>query len=58
LGRGRAKKGMFEGVLKEGELEIGQAAGLIKEILPASEIVDFMIKEFTVTSEKMKNIHL
>ena len=58
LGRGRAKKGMFEGDLEEGELEIGQAAGLIKEILPASEIVDFMIKEFTVTSEKMKNIHL
>ncbi|HWJ91773.1 MAG TPA: nitronate monooxygenase [Flavisolibacter sp.] len=39
LGRGRAKKGMFEGDLDEGELEIGQASGLVKEILPAGEIV-------------------
>ncbi|MDR9457260.1 MAG: nitronate monooxygenase [Salegentibacter sp.] len=46
LGRARAKKGMFEGDLEEGELEIGQIAGLIHEIKPAAEIVKEMIKEF------------
>ena len=40
LGRGRAKKGMFEGDLNEGELEIGQIAGLIDEIKPAQDIVN------------------
>ena len=40
LGRGRAKKGMFEGDMKEGELEIGQVSALIKEIKPAGEIVE------------------
>lgn len=39
LGRGRAKKGMFEGDLEEGELEIGQVSSLIKRIQPAAEIV-------------------
>lgn len=39
LGKGRAKKGMFEGDLVEGELEIGQVSGLIKDILPAATIV-------------------
>lgn len=57
LGRGRAKKGMFEGNLEEGELEIGQVAGLIKEILPASEIVDLMVSEFNETAKKMNKIH-
>jgi enoyl-[acyl-carrier protein] reductase II len=46
LGRGRAKRGMFEGDLVEGELEIGQAAGLIHEIKPAGEIIWEMIAEF------------
>lgn len=46
LGRARAKRGMFEGDLNEGELEIGQVAGLIHQILPASLIVDEMIAEF------------
>lgn len=46
LGRARAKKGMFEGDLIEGELEIGQIAGLIHEILPVKVIVENMIKEF------------
>jgi enoyl-[acyl-carrier protein] reductase II len=46
LGRGRAKKGMFEGDLEEGELEIGQISGLINEIKPASEIVTEIIDEF------------
>jgi len=46
LGRGRAKKGMFEGDLEEGELEIGQVAGYIHEIKPAAMIVGEIWKEF------------
>jgi enoyl-[acyl-carrier protein] reductase II len=46
LGRARAKKGMFEGDLIEGELEIGQIAGLIHEILPVKTIVANMVREF------------
>ncbi|AEA42395.1 NAD(P)H-dependent flavin oxidoreductase [Fluviicola taffensis] len=48
LGRGRAKKGMFEGDLIEGELEVGQISGLINEMKPAAEIVTEIITEFTV----------
>ncbi|MCX8019291.1 MAG: nitronate monooxygenase [Chitinophagaceae bacterium] len=47
LGRSRAKKGMFEGDLDEGELEIGQAASLVRDILPAGEIVKNIWNEFT-----------
>ncbi len=47
LGRARAKKGMFEGDLKEGELEIGQIAGLIHKIKPAAKIVQEIIDEFS-----------
>ena len=46
LGRARAKRGMFEGDLIEGELEIGQIAGMIKTIQPAAEIVREVIAEF------------
>jgi enoyl-[acyl-carrier protein] reductase II len=46
LGRGRAKKGMFEGDMVEGELEIGQVSGLIKEIVPAAQVVREMMQEF------------
>ena len=46
LGRGRAKKGMFEGDLVEGELEIGQISGIIDEILPAAKIVEEIITDF------------
>ena len=49
LGRGRAKKGMFEGDLDEGELEIGQIAGLIHEIKPAAAVVVEIISEFQAT---------
>jgi len=47
LGRARAKKGMFEGDLIEGELEIGQIAGLIDDIKPVDEIIAAIIKEYT-----------
>lgn len=46
LGRGRAKKGMFEGDLNEGELEIGQVAGLIDDIKPVKEIIETLITEY------------
>ena len=46
LGRGRAKKGMFEGDLDEGELEIGQVSGRFSEVLPAARILEQMISEY------------
>jgi enoyl-[acyl-carrier protein] reductase II len=46
LGRARAKKGMFEGDLEQGELEIGQVSALLKNILPAKTIVESIWKEF------------
>lgn len=46
LGKGRAKRGMFEGDLEDGELEIGQIASIVKDIKPAGEIVDEIMKEF------------
>ena len=52
LGRGRAKKGMMEGNLEEGELEIGQVSALLKEILPAGEIVKNIWNEF---NEALRN---
>lgn len=53
LGRARATRGMFEGDLEEGELEIGQIAGLIKDVLPAKEIVDTMIAEFEQAKQEV-----
>lgn len=46
LGRARAKKGMFEGDLDDGELEIGQVSGLIDNIIPAAQVVKEMVEEF------------
>ncbi|MGB0788304.1 MAG: NAD(P)H-dependent flavin oxidoreductase [Marinirhabdus sp.] len=46
LGRARAKKGMFEGDLENGELEIGQIAGLIHDIKPAAKIVEDLVASF------------
>jgi len=51
LGRARAKRGTFEGDLEEGELEIGQIAGLIHEVKPVSEIVKDIISEFETAKE-------
>jgi enoyl-[acyl-carrier protein] reductase II len=49
LGKGRAKKGMFEGDLEEGELEVGQVSSLIKNILPAGGIIENLWFEFRKT---------
>jgi enoyl-[acyl-carrier protein] reductase II len=52
LGRARAKKGMFEGDLEEGELEIGQIAGLIHEILPVQKIIQEMMIDFEAACQE------
>lgn len=56
LGRARAKKGMFEGDLEEGELEIGQIAGLIHEIKSVKEIIDDIIVELEFASKNIQSI--
>ena len=53
LGKRRAKRGMFEGDLMEGELEIGQIAGLINEIKPVAEIFTELISEFEAVKREM-----
>jgi enoyl-[acyl-carrier protein] reductase II len=57
LGKRRAKRGMFEGDLIEGELEIGQIAGLIHEIKPVSEIINDMITEFNSVRQNIIGIN-
>ena len=54
LGRARAKRGMFEGDLEDGELEIGQITGLINKIQPASKIVKEIISEFNFETNNLK----
>ena len=58
LGRARAKRGMFEGDLEEGELEIGQISGLIDEIASVSEIVDSILTEFKACQTRISTIKL
>lgn len=53
LGKGRAKKGMFEGDLDEGELEIGQVCGLINKIQPVKDIVDEIVSDFKAASKSL-----
>lgn len=56
LGRARAKKGMFEGDMIEGELEIGQISGLIDAILPAKTIVENIITEFNEAKANLTSL--
>lgn len=56
LGRGRAKKGMFEGDLIEGELEIGQGSSLIKDIISAEEVVQKMMSEFEEAKNRLQSL--
>ena len=58
LGKGRSKKGMFEGDMTEGELEIGQVAGDINAIVTAKEVIDQMIVEYNATIELMSKSKL
>ncbi len=55
LGRGRAKKGMFEGDIEQGELEIGQVSASIDQIRSVKEIMDFLIQDYVGTLSKMNN---
>lgn len=55
LGRGRAKMGIFEGDLEEGELEIGQAAALVRDIRPVSSIMEEIIREFNEAAANLSN---
>lgn len=57
LGRARAKKGMFEGDLIEGELEIGQIAGLIHDIKPVKKIIEDIISEFEFSKNDLENMN-
>ncbi|MFT7344267.1 MAG: enoyl-[acyl-carrier protein] reductase II [Lentimonas sp.] len=55
LGRGRAKRGMFLGDLSEGELEIGQISGLIKEVIPAADVVKEIMAELQIAREELNS---
>ena len=57
LGRGRAKKGMFEGDIKNGELEIGQVSGSINQILPVADIMSQIIDDFKKSVIKINSIN-
>ena len=56
LGRARAKRGMFEGDLEEGELEIGQIAGLIHEVKPVADIVAEIVRDFEAGKKEIMNL--
>ncbi|MBL7937443.1 MAG: DUF561 domain-containing protein [Bacteroidia bacterium] len=58
LGRGRAKKGMFEGDLNEGELEIGQVSAGISKIETVKEVIDSMIEEYNSVIKTLNNSYL
>ena len=56
LGKGRAKKGMFEGDLSEGELEVGQVSAMIKRIMPVADIMSKIIEEFEQEKNKISGL--
>ncbi len=58
LGRARAKKGMFEGDMEEGELEIGQVSAAIKDIRPAGEILSRIVREFEEAKARITSMTL
>ena len=57
LGKGRAKKGMFEGDLYEGELEVGQVSAMIKKIMPVADIMSKIIEEFEQEKNKISGLN-
>ena len=58
LGRGRSKKGMFEGDITEGELEIGQVSAMINEIMPVKDIINNIITDFNSQKDRISSISL
>ena len=57
LGRSRAKRGMFEGDMKEGELEIGQVSATINAVMPVKDIIDEIMLEFNKEKQKLLNLN-
>ena len=58
LGRSRARLGMFEGNLQEGELEIGQVSALIDTVKPAADILNEIWKEFLSEKERLSKLEI
>jgi len=58
LGRARAKKGMFEGDMKEGELEIGQVSAMLDRVQPAAEILQEIWTEFLFEKQRLADLNL
>jgi len=58
LGRARAKKGMFEGDMKEGELEIGQVSAMLDRVQPAAEILNEIWTEFLFEKQRLADLKL
>jgi enoyl-[acyl-carrier protein] reductase II len=58
LGRARAKKGMFEGDMIEGELEIGQVSANFNEILPVAQIIKNIVNEFEETRKSIQSLSI
>jgi enoyl-[acyl-carrier protein] reductase II len=56
LGHGRAKMGMFEGNLDEGELEIGQVSGMIREVMPAADIIAEIVRDFNLGINRLGDL--
>jgi len=56
LGKGRAMRGMFEGDLEEGELEIGQASAMVDRIMPAAAIIEEIMREFNEAKQELTEI--
>lgn len=58
LGRARAKLGMFEGDMQQGELEIGQISAMLKEIKPAAQILNEIWEEFLITKQTLQDLNI
>jgi enoyl-[acyl-carrier protein] reductase II len=58
LGRARAKKGMFEGDMKEGELEIGQVSAMLDRVQPAADILNEIWTEFLIEKQRLADLNL
>jgi enoyl-[acyl-carrier protein] reductase II len=56
LGKGRARKGMFEGDMTEGELEAGQVSAHINELKPAATIISEIISEFEMAKKSLSDL--
>ena len=56
LGRGRSKRGIFDGELTEGELEIGQVASLLRDLPPAGEVVRNLVSEFDAARRRLAEL--